>query len=278
MEPAFEHYGNPSISPEEAKNHPFPADEAPEIGQVKEISLTNCKCRLYYPKKNSSTIFLYFHGGGFISCSMETHDILVRHLVSQSGAIALSVGYRLAPKHMFPAAHDDADEAFSWVIENSKAMGINRIVIIGDSAGATLGLHIALKNKDKIAALGLAYPWVDFTLNQDSYERFATYYGMSRSSLEKCRKAYLGESTENIDKANLISRDFLGLPPTLIIAAQCDVLVDEGQHLADAMEASNVKVRYLKFPGVVHDFLRYTKVSPAAKQGVAELARVISTD
>jgi len=241
--------------------------------------------RIYTPDTPAPRpTLVYFHGGGWVLCNLDTHDVVCRALCRASGAVVISVDYRLAPEHKFPAAVDDCYAAACWVANNAAALGIdpNRIALGGDSAGGNLATVISLKARDEkgpdIAAQVLVYPVANLaSFDTPSYREFAEGYHLTRSEMEWFRDSYLAgpEDSLNPYASPLLAPDLSGLPPALVITAECDVLRDEGEQYARRLEQAGVKVTATRYPGMIHPFFSWLGALPQAREAIAQVARFL---
>ncbi len=211
-------------------------------------------------------IVLYFHGGGWTHCSAETHDGVARHLCNKAGCIVVNVDYRLSPEHKFPAALEDAYDALRWVNANADNLGGNAraIVVAGESAGGTLSIALCLLTKTrggpKIAVQISMCPSLDLRGydQYDSWKRLGNGdYLVSKASLEQTKDAYLqspGDVTNPL-ASPIFAVDLSGLPPALVITAEFDPLVDQGEHYVRRLRAGGVPVDYQCFEGTIHSFM-----------------------
>ena len=221
--------------------------------------------RIYHPVLDAPTLpaFVYFHGGGHVIGNLDTHDAVARNLCNGGGCIVVSVDYRLAPEHKFPAAADDAFAAVRWCAAHGAEIGIDprRIAIGGDSAGGNLAAVAALMARDAggpaIRLQVLVYPVADYACDTESYRTYADGYGMlDARSMRWFRDHYLRGEADRLDwrAAPLHAGDLSGLPPALVLTAQCDVLHDEGEAYAQRLRAAGVDVDYRDSAGMIHGF------------------------
>lgn len=232
--------------------------------------------RVYRPKGDGPfPAVIYFHGGGHVFGDLDTHDIIARNICAGSEAVVVAVDYRLAPEHKFPAAADDAWAAYLWVREQGAALEIDasRLAVAGDSAGANLAAVVALMARDaghtNLRMQVLIYPVADYNLVGDSYVRFATGYGILTADAMKWFRGHYLTRDEDADdwRASPIKASSLAnLPPTLIVAAQCDVLCDDGIALAAALRAAGTPVERREYAGMIHGFFG---MAPAIDDAVA---------
>jgi acetyl esterase len=240
---------------------------APEVAEVADRNIEGpggaLRLRLYRPDgAGPFPVIVYIHGGGWVLCSLETHDNVCRHLCAGTGALVVSVDYRLAPEHRFPAALDDTMAALRWVAEHAGAFGGDpaRVAIAGDSAGGNLAAAAALRARDERgpALVGqlLVYPVTDYPADaMASYAENSEGYGLTRASMEHYWREYLGEAPADAPyAAPLRAADVAGLPPAFVITAQYDVLRDEGEAYAGKLQAAGVPVEVGRYDGVNHGF------------------------
>ena len=207
---------------------------------------------------------VYFHGGGFVFGNLETHDTICRALAHESGAVVISVDYRLAPEHKFPAAVEDAHAATLWVTANAPRLGLDprRIAIGGDSAGANLATVVAIRCRDAggppLSAQVLLYPVTDSSsLDKGSYLEFAQGYGLTRAAMDWFGGHYLAsaEDASNPEASPLLAQNLASLPPALVITAEFDPLRDEGEAYAERLRQAGVTVTFERYAGMIHGFV-----------------------
>lgn len=208
---------------------------------------------------------VYFHGGGHVVGGLDSHDSVARSLAARGGCKVVSVDYRLAPDHVFPAAVEDCFDALRWVQDQAEALNIapDALVVAGDSAGGNLAVVAALLARDaggpQVAAQVLIYPVVDYRGGTPSYDRYGAGYGLLETeTVAWFRDHYLPEAAMQEDwRAAPSLADVKGLPPTQIILAECDVLVDEGHAFAEQLTEAGVAVEKHVYPGMIHGFFNY---------------------
>jgi acetyl esterase len=228
-------------------------------GPAREIRL-----RLYWPQAAVSVpAVVYYHGGGHVIGSLDTHDFVARNLCGGTGALVASVDYRMGPEHKFPAAVDDAFAALQWVHANAESLGADpgRIGVHGDSAGGNLAAVVALLARDagspRLRLQSLVYPVTDYTMSGDSYERYATGYGiLTRNAMAWFRNHYLRglEDAKDWRASPINAADLAGVAPAIVITAECDVLHDDGERYSEALRRAGVPVEYKEYPGMIHAF------------------------
>jgi acetyl esterase/lipase len=243
------------------------------------------RVRIYTPLGGTSERLpglIFFHGGGLVAGSLDTHDGICRQLAQASGCRVLSVDYRLAPEARFPAALDDACAATRWVLGEAEALGLDprRIGVGGDSAGATLAAAVCqaltAAGEGGIALQVLLCPILDYQAQTASRGEFAQGYLLDHGTLEHDLAHLLGPGEDPCDPrvSPLRAPALRGLPPACIHTAECDLLRDEGELYARRLQASDVSVRYRCHPGMIHLFYGLGAVIPQ----VAAAYQMIGTD
>jgi len=236
--------------------------------------------RLYRPADGVLPALIYLHGGGWVVGDLETHDVVCRQIAAQSGAIVIAVDYRLAPEHRFPAAVDDAWSATTWIAAHASELGIDaaRIAIGGDSAGGGLAAAVTLMARDagapRLAYQVLVYPVMDLRAESESYTTFADGYMLTRSAMKWYIAQYAPDEKTWRDwrGSPLLAASVDGVPPALILAAQCDPLVSEGAQYARRLEQAGIAAEYVAFEGMIHGFLTMGGRIDAAQRAVATIS------
>ena len=229
--------------------------------------------RVYRPSDETKLpIVIYYHGGGFTAGDLDTHDGLCRRLSKRSGAIVVSVAYRLAPEHVFPAAVEDAYAALEWAAQKGGEISGDpgRIAVAGDSAGGNLAAVMALKSRDlngpKIALQVLYYPAMNMADSRtQSMEDFAEGYLLTRAQVQFFNNQYVPVTADrSLPYASpLLAPDHRGLAPALIITAGFDPLSDSGEEYARELAEAGVPNHLSRYEGVVHGFLSFPLVRKA---------------
>ena len=222
---------------------------------------------------------IYFHGGGLVAGSIETHDAIGRALTNASGCRVFSIDYRLGPEHRFPAAVEDGYAAAAWIAANGERLGIEpgRLGICGDSAGATLAAVVCQMathaRSPSLAFQFLLCPIMDFSTESESRREFSQGYLVDRDTLEHDLKHYLAPGNDPADPriSPLREKDLGGLPPTVIHTAEYDPLRDEGRAYAEQLQASGVKTLYRCHPGMIHLFYGMRGLIPYASAAFAQM-------
>ncbi|HVZ14731.1 MAG TPA: alpha/beta hydrolase [Bauldia sp.] len=254
----------------------------PAIASVAETFVAGAagrlRARLYRPQTDVAPLIVYFHGGGFTIGDLDTHDRNARDLAHATGAALLSVDYRLAPEHPFPAAFDDTVAAIRAVAADAAPFGGDaaRLFLAGDSAGATLALAaaLALRGSDtRIAGIVTYYPGVDFShVASPSYEAFGDgSFGLSRDDTDWFRTLYAPDPADRLDWrcSPALAADHSGLPPTLIVVAAYDVLRDDDLAFAARLKKAGVEVTLRLVEGVNHGFMGAPNPPPAVAETLA---------
>lgn len=221
--------------------------------------------RLYWPDASAPRVpaIAYYHGGGHVIGSLDTHDLIARNLCAGAEALILSVDYRMGPEHRFPAAIEDSFAALEWLHANAASLGAdpNRLGVHGDSAGGNLAAVMALMARDaggpQLRLQSLVYPVADYTLSTPSYEKFAEGYGLlTRGAMQWFQRHYLRSAADAEDwRASPIkAASHAGVAPAIIVTAECDVLHDDGVNYAAKLRAAGVPVEYREYPGMIHAF------------------------
>jgi acetyl esterase len=224
----------------------------------------NIRLRLYWPAATGPVpAIAYYHGGGHVIGSLDTHDFVARNLCAGAGAVVASVDYRMGPEHRFPAAVDDSFAALNWIHANAESLGADsaRIGVHGDSAGANLAAVMALLARDagapRLRLQSLVYPITDYNLVGDSYDKYAQGYGiLTKDAMAWFRDHYLRAPGDADDwRASPIKAASLaGVAPAIVVTAECDVLHDDGQRYAEALHRADVPVDYREYRGMIHAF------------------------
>jgi acetyl esterase len=240
--------------------------------------------RLYTPEgEGPFPVVLYYHGGGWVLGDLDTGDDYCRSLCARVPAVVVSVDYRLAPEHPFPAGLDDCVAALGWVHAHAAAIEGDpaRLAVAGGSAGGNLAAAVALHACDHggpaLAAQLLIFPVTNSTLDTASYHRYATDHGLTRSAMAYFWRCYLArpEDGDSPYAAVLRAPDLAGLPPALIQTAQYDPLCDEGEAYAARLARSGVPVECVRYLGMNHGFVRQVVRVEGARQALADAAATL---
>lgn len=238
-----------------------------DVASVEDVDADGVPCRIYVPAESARGTVVHLHGGGFVFNDVEVHDASVRRLANRVGRAVVSVDYRLAPEHPFPAAPDDVDTVLSWIEGEGAVHGLEGPLFgHGDSAGANLALVAALRHPGLFDALALIYPFLDPTAAFDSHA--TEQEGFDPQEVAWYWAQYTGGDTslhDHPDVAPLRSERLGTLPPTLVTTAEHDPLCGEGEHLARLIAQAGVEVVASRSLGQLHGFWRHADVFPAAE-------------
>ena len=240
--------------------------------------------RIYTPVgAGTFPVLVYYHGGGWVVCDVETHNSLCCSVTNAAECIVVSVDYRLAPEHKYPAAVDDAYAAAEWVFDHAETFGgdSRSIALGGDSAGGNLAAVVALKARDQAAFQPslqvLIYPATDFNFDTPSYRENAEGYMLTRGDMEWFWRCYLPDEQSGGQPyaSPLRAADLSGLPPALVITAEYDPLRDEGEAYAARLREAGVPVVLSRYEGMIHGFVRHTAQFDRARTAVDEIAAAL---
>ncbi|MEA1834451.1 alpha/beta hydrolase [Methylobacterium durans] len=297
----------PSLSPQEARKQPTPADAvkellkeqgtptAPEPGvATKDATYETAggaqPVRIYTPEgaQGPLPVVVYYHGGGFVIADINVYDSTPRAIAKGAKAVVVSVEYRHAPEAKFPAQHEDAFAAYKWVLAHAKEFdgAPSKVALLGESAGGNLATNVAIaardQNIEKPVQVVAVYPMAGTNLDTQSYKD-----NTSTKPLNKDMMAYFYDQTVRNDtdrsdpRLDIVGKaDLKGLPPFTVVTAQIDPLHDEGKALADKISAAGGQVQYRDYPGVTHEFFGMGTVVAKAKQAedavVADLRKAFA--
>jgi acetyl esterase len=226
---------------------------------------------------------VFFHGGGFVLCSLDSHDGICRSLAHAAGCVVVSVDYRLAPEHRYPSAPEDCYAATQWVAKHGGELGIDvaRIAVGGDSAGGNLGAVTALMARDRggpaLRFQLLVYPVTDFAFDTPSYRDNAQGYFLTLGMMRWFWDQYLADPKHGAEAyaSPLRARDLSGLPPGLCITAGYDPLRDEGEAFAERLRGAGIAMRTSRYDGMFHGFFAMGGKLDRAREAVAEAAAAL---
>jgi acetyl esterase len=274
----------------EANNSLIPA--GPDLESVRDIVIPSqaggLPARVYSPSSSARGVVLYFHGGGWVVGTLDGWDASVRALAVASGCDVVSVDYRLAPEHVFPAAADDAYDALVWAASPSGLAGTaglaggRPLVVAGDSAGGNLAAVSALRARDfggpAIALQVLVYPVVDCDLDRRSYREYdGDELILNRRDMTWFWDHYAPDPAARVNPyaSPLRAASLSGLPPAYVVTAEHDPLRDEGFAYADRLRAARVPVEHRHYGSQIHAFFTFTGVLDDADKAVAEAGSAI---
>ena len=240
--------------------------------------------RIYTPVGTAPfPVLVYFHGGGWVIGNLDTHDGICRSLANRVGCLVVSVDYRLAPEHRFPAAPEDCYAATRWLAEHAGSLGGDkgRIAVGGDSAGGNLAAVVALMARDrggpKLAFQLLVYPATDTDFETRSYRENSEGYFLTRADMVWFWNHYAprDEDRRNPYAAPLRAASLRGLPPALVITAEFDPLCDDGNAYAARLREDGVPVRLSQQDGLIHGFFQMGAVIDRGRASVDEASRAL---
>ena len=243
-------------------------------GPVVEIPL-----RIYTPEAIAPfPLLVYFHGGGWVIGDLETVDSICRTLANQANCVVVSVDYRLAPEHKFPAALEDAYAATKWVAQNASDLNGDktRIAVAGDSAGGNLAAAVALMARDRgeppLVYQLLIYPATQYNANTESYRQNGEDYLLTTDDMTWFWNHYLAREADgnNSYASPLLESNLSNLPPTLILTAEFDPLRDEAEAYAVRLQDAGVSVKSSRYDGTIHGFVNMAKMLSQGQEALAE--------
>jgi len=249
------------------------------LARVQELDTPGGRARLYAPSHERLPLLLYLHGGGFVIGGLETHDSLCRQLARRSGGAVLSLDYRLAPEHPFPAAVDDAWATMRWLLGGGHGLGLDtsRLAVGGDSAGGTLAAVCALHARDlglPLALQLLITPGTTAHGDTASHKLFGNGFLLDSAAIDWFFDHYIPyHHRRDWRFAPLEAPEVEGVAPACVVLAECDPLVDEGLAYADRLRAAGVPVALELVRGMTHDFIKMGRALPeaaAAQQAAAD--------
>ena len=254
------------------------------LARVEDLTIAgpagDIPARLYAgkPDQDAGGLLVYYHGGGHVVGTLDTHDSACRFFAKHAGVGVLSVDYRLAPEHPYPAAVDDSVAALAWASENAERLGFDpaRIAVGGDSAGGNLAAVVALAAKAGEAPLPafqlLIYPVCDYVEKRRSYELFKEGFFLTAAEMDWYRDHYLPEpdAAHEWRVSPLRAPDHSGLPPTYILTAGFDPLRDEAEEYARTLTAAGVPTALRRHDGLLHSFVNQTSLHRGARDAMLE--------
>lgn len=293
-----------TLTPEEQRNEPTPADAVMAVMkdkgidmpaplaaiETREVSYTDAgggqqPIRIYTPPgEGPFPLVVYFHGGGWVIADLDTYDASARALADGAKAVVASVEYRHAPEAKFPAAHDDANAAYRWLVENSGTLNADaeRLAVAGESAGANLAMNVAIGARDggltQPDHMLLVYPVAGNDMTTPSYQTYADAAPLSKPAMEWFVSHVFADKAETADpRLNLVDRsDLAGLPPATVINARIDPLLSEGEDLARALQDQGVETTQKTYDGVAHEFFGMGAVVPQAKEAMTQATTALT--
>jgi acetyl esterase/lipase len=263
-----------------------PAGPVPELARVEDLRAPGpggeIPVRLYAPRSSEPLpALVFFHGGGFVIGSLESHDGTCRSLADEAGCAVVSIDYRLAPEHPFPAAPEDCLAATRWVGAQAHTLGLDasRLAVGGDSAGGCLAAVVAQQCRERggprLAFQLLIYPVTDHGFDTPSYDANASGYLLTRDMMKWFWGHYLADPADGASPlaSPLRAEKLAGLPPALVQTAELDPLRDEGEAYARRLAEAGVPTTLTRYDGLFHGFFGMGAAIERARDAVAEAAR-----
>ncbi|MBL8470510.1 MAG: alpha/beta hydrolase [Rhodocyclaceae bacterium] len=242
--------------------------------------------RLYRPDELAGTlpVLLFFHGGGWTVGDLDCYDSTCSELAHQAGCAVLSVDYRLAPEHPFPAAVDDACYALSWLADHAPSLSVDaaRIAVGGDSAGGNLAAVAALHARDSggppVCLQLLIYPSTDQRGERPSHQRYAENHLLTQSTIRHFQQCYMPKITDYTDwrASPLLAGHLSGLPPAYILLASHDPIADDGAAYAERLQREGCEVDLVVYEGMIHGFFALDRVFDTAAVAMRGAARALA--
>lgn len=280
-----------SLTPEEARRtrraRPRPAREV-ELGSVEDRLIPGpggvLPVRIYTPAREGPfPALVYFHGGGWVVGNVDSVDHVCRSLAHDAGCVVVSVEYRQAPEHKFPAAAEDAYAALLWVTSNAGVIDVDpaRVAVGGDSAGGNLAAVAALQARDRggprLAFQLLLWPIIDHSFDTTSYRECAEGYLLTRADMIWFWGHYLASEADGRHPyaSPIRAESLAGLPPALVITAEYDPLRDEGEAYAARLRDAGVPAKAVRFEGTVHGFMTRYNLPDKGPKGLAASASAL---
>ncbi|MEJ8574238.1 alpha/beta hydrolase [Microbaculum marinum] len=257
-----------------------------KVGKVEDLHVTSeqtdVPIRIYWPFGRPDGCFLFFHGGGFVGGSLDTHDHICRDICLAANCVVIATDYRLAPEHPFPSALHDCAAVLSWVVSHGGFLGLDdpKIVVGGDSAGGNLATVLVARSRQRregrISGQVLIYPITDVPrLSRTSYVENGAGYGLSSDDMLRFWRDYAGEAPDVNDPAiaPVRSSELAGLPDTLVITAEFDPLRDEGEEYARRLMEAGVPTTLTRYDGAIHGFVRMGSEVRLAAQALRQISQ-----
>jgi acetyl esterase len=260
-----------------------------DVGSVVDLNATTpagvlIPLRHYSPSSEAEGVIIYFHGGGWVIGSRDTHDVYCRDIAMSTGCHVVSVEYRLAPEEIFPTAAEDCWHATQWISQNLGQITATpgKLYVAGDSAGGNLAAVTCLLARDRggpqIDGQVLIYPITDSDFERQSYLEYATDRHLTRDMMIWFWRTYAPDRATWKDwrAAPFQADDLTGLPPAFTMTAEYDPLRDEGEEYARRLVTSGVRSKLKRYDGMIHGFVRHTEW-PAAREALADFSAAIES-
>jgi len=242
--------------------------------------------RVYWPAGDGGGLLpmlVFFHGGGWVLCDLDTHDAICRALTNSAGCVTISVDYRLAPEHKFPAAPEDCYAATAWAAAHADELGGDaaRLAVVGDSAGGNLAAVVALMARERggpaLAFQLLIYPATDLRMNTPSIAENGAGYGLDTAEMIWFGNHYMRDDTDKLNPlvSPLLAPELGGLPPALVVTAEYDPLRDEGERYGERLRAAGVPVTINRYDGMIHGFASMLDIFDGGRRAVDDCAAAL---
>jgi len=262
----------------------FLFDSKISVKKITDTSANGVPVRIYSNSdEKNQRVIIYYHGGGFVFYGLYSHDNVCRRICRMNNCVVVSVDYRLAPEHTFPAAHDDAFAALQWVRKNIETYGgnPNDLVVSGDSAGGNLAAcmaHRCKKQNIPLRAQILGYPWIDGKLNNPSIDRNGKGYLLEKETMLWFQQQYTPNKEDQClpEISPCYETDFTNLAPAFIITAQFDPLRDDGFNYFVQLKSAGNRVQYKEYEGMFHGFLSIPGIHPSALQAYYDVKEFLN--
>lgn len=281
-----------TLSPAEARavqvaSMPILQPDKVEVASTRDIMADSVPCRLYRPLGSEEDqvlpCLIFYHGGGWTIGSIETYDVVCRRLANDAGVAVVSVEYRLAPEHPYPAAVEDCLAATRWLAAEAASLGIDasRLAVGGDSAGGNLAAVVALAARERrappVVFQMLIYPSTDMTMRLPSYQRITADFPLTATTARWFRDFYIPDARRWTEVGASPSRaaSLAGVAPAFVLTAGFDPLVDEGLAYARRLEYEGVRVTQLHMSGQMHGFLTMGRIVRAADTALLHCAAAL---
>jgi acetyl esterase len=256
----------------------------PELFRIDELVIAGpggpLALRVYYPSAQAGLpVTLFYHGGGWVLCDLDSHDHLARSLALASGSVVVSVDYRLAPDTRFPGPVEDCYAALQYVVNSAAALGVDasRVAVAGDSAGGNLAIAVALMARDRggpaLCHQALFYPVTKSGCKTGSFTELSSGYFLSREIMLWFWECYLAspEDASHPLASPMHAASFAGLPSASIATCEFDPLRDEGEQFGAALRAAGVQAATRRYAGMIHGFATMPHVTPVAEEAIRDL-------
>jgi acetyl esterase len=253
------------------------------VDQIRDLKIPGpageIPIRVYTPKVQSpAPALIYFHGGGWVLGDLESHDHVCRTLANSASCVVLSVDYRLAPEHKFPAAVHDSYAATQWIADHADELDVDRsrIAVGGDSAGGNLAAVVSHIARDRggpaIAYQLLIYPGTDMRMSMPSIDENADGPLLTKASMHWFVNHYLNGDTDRTDPlaSPLMASNLRDLPPAFILTAECDPLRDEGEAYGQRLREDGVRVEVQRYEGMPHGFFSFGAALDGGRRALAD--------